>query len=475
MPDDEPTTIPLRPGPRRRFSLRTLTTRTVLASCLAALVSVLVTAAIAFPWAVRQSNNATRTALAHTAAVAADLFVARPNATVQERFAKEMRKQGIEVWLVRNGVADHPDLPARFVTAITNGQEVTGGSAIINGHLSFVEGRPFADRSGSGMVLAERATTGFGGTGLARLWIALIAGLLAGFLAGGLLARRIAKPIRNAAAAAARLSSGDRSVVLVPEPPTETEDLAHAINGLAAALATSEGRQRDFLLSVSHELRTPLTTIKGYAEALADGVVGAEGAPRVGQTMLTEAGNLERLVDDLLALARLEAADFPLSIITVDLAMLVGSAIEAWSGRCAAVGVELRQELPGVPVLVDTDPGRIRQVIDGLVENALRVVPTGAPVVLGLYPMRPPGCATIEIRDGGPGFSDSDLSMVFERGAMYERYRGVRKVGSGLGLALAAGLVRRLGGAIDVSHAPEGGARFRVVLPVRPYQARTRY
>jgi two-component system sensor histidine kinase BaeS len=263
--------------------------------------------------------------------------------------------------------------------------------------------------------------------------------------------------------------------VLPPEPPAETEDLAHAINGLAAALATSEGRQRDFLLSVSHELRTPLTTIKGYAEALADGVIGEDSTQRVGQTVLVEAGNLERLVTDLLALARLEAADFPLSIITVDLSGLLASVIEAWAGRCAGAGVLLHHELPGVPVPVDTDPGRIRQVIDGLLENALRVVPAGAPVVLALYPQHPPGCATIEIRDGGPGFSDHDLAMVFERGAMYERYRGVRKVGSGLGLALAAGLVRRLGGTIDVSHAPEGGARFSVTLPAGPYQARTQH
>jgi two-component system, OmpR family, sensor kinase len=92
-------------------------------------------------------------------------------------------------------------------------------------------------------------------------------------------------------------------------------------------------------------------------------------------------------------------------------------------------------------------------------------------VVLAAYPVGPTGYATVEVRDGGPGFTDSDLAVAFERGALYERYRGVRKVGSGLGLALAGGLVRRLGGTIAASHAPEGGARFTVRLPV--YQART--
>ena len=76
-----------------------------------------------------------------------------------------------------------------------------------------------------------------------------------------------------------------------------------------------------------------------------------------------------------------------------------------------------------------------------------------------------PDYGIIEIRDGGPGFTDADLAVMFERGALYERYRGIRKVGSGLGLALAAGLVRRLGGGIEAGHAPEGGARFTVAMP----------
>jgi len=291
--------------------------------------------------------------------------------------------------------------------------------------------------------------------------------LLAGLLAGVLLARRLARPIRNAARVAVRLSAGDRSVRLRPEPPAEAEDLAHAINALAAALKTSEGRQRDFLLSISHELRTPLTSLKGYAEALADGVVGPEGAQRAGQTMLAEAGNLERLITDLLALARLEAADFPVESVPVELIQLVHGTVESWAARGETAGIRLRTELPSVPVIVYTDPGRVRQVLDGLISNALRIVPAGAPIVLAVRGPAAgvPGHGIVEVRDGGPGFTDADLAVVFERGALYERYRGIRKVGSGLGLALAAGLVRRLGGRIEAGHAPEGGARFTVSLP----------
>jgi two-component system sensor histidine kinase BaeS len=303
---------------------------------------------------------------------------------------------------------------------------------------------------------------------LGSVWIALLAGLVGGILAGAVLARFIARPIKLAAGAAGRLAAGDRSVRISRRGSAESADLADAFNQLAAALQISEGRERDFLLSVSHELRTPLSTIRGYAEALADGVVGADGAEKAGATMLAEAERLDRLISDLLVLSRLEAADLPLDVVSVDLADLIRAAGEAWAARCGPDGPVLRVQVPGHPVLVDTDPGRIRQVLDGLCENALRVVPAGAPLVLAARAGEHAGI--VEVRDGGPGFTDEDLKVAFERGALNRRYRGIRKVGSGLGLALAARLVARLGGRITAGHAPEGGAMFTVELP---YSTRT--
>jgi two-component system sensor histidine kinase BaeS len=115
-----------------------------------------------------------------------------------------------------------------------------------------------------------------------------------------------------------------------------------------------------------------------------------------------------------------------------------------------------------------TDPGRIRQVVDGLCENALRVVPPGGALVLAA---RAADRAVVEVRDGGPGLTDDDLAVAFQRGVLHRRYQGARVGSSGLGLALAARLVARLGGDIDAGHAPEGGARFTVALP---YEALTR-
>jgi two-component system sensor histidine kinase BaeS len=468
MPD-HPELTQLLPIVRRRPLGRTLTARAVLAACVVAVVSVLVTALIAVPIAVRAVERQARESLEQQAQVAAKLLRPRLGSGRtgdEERLIRQLRTEEIDAYLIRAGQPDRSGLPPQIVARVAAGENVSVRRPVA-GRPSIVVGRALPD--GNGIVLTSPRPRGLWRQVMRIVWLPLLAGLAAGVGAGVLIARRLVRPIRNAATAAARLRAGDRRVRVPVEPPQEAADLAYALNDLAAALATSEGRQREFLLSVSHELRTPLTAIRGYAEALADGVVAAEAAQRAGQTMLAEAEHLDRLVSDLLALARLEAADFPLAPARIDLAALVRDAAEAWGGRCAAAGVVLRVDLPASEVSAFTDPGRIRQVVDGLLENALRILPAGAPLVLAAWPT--PSGAVLEVRDGGPGLADDDLAVAFERGALRQRYEGVRKVGSGLGLALAAGLVRRLGGTIEAGHAPEGGARFTVVLP--PYEPRT--
>jgi two-component system sensor histidine kinase BaeS len=450
---------------------RTLTAQVVGVTAATAVVAVIITAVVALPLAVHSANREARAELVDKSALAVELLAGeRPAA--RERIVRQLRRDDIAVYLIRRGVVDRAGLPDRVV------QQVAGGALVntrgrVDGRSTFIVGRPLSGNAG-GVVLTRPAIAGTAGLVLSGVWLALLAGLLGGVGAGAVLARFIARPIRQAAAAAAHLSAGDRSVRLTGGGPAEAAELAAAFNQLAAALATSEGRERDFLLSVSHELRTPLSTIRGYAEALADGVVGADGVPKAGATMVAEADRLDRLIADLLVLSRLEAADLPLDVVRVDLVELVRAAAEAWAPRCAPDGPRLLVELPPEPVLVDTDPGRVRQVVDGLCENALRIVPQGAPLVLAVR--AGPRAGVLEVRDGGPGFTDDDLAVAFQRGALHQRYRGIRKVGSGLGLALAARLVARLGGRIEAGHAAEGGARFTVELPYPdrdPYRTRT--
>jgi two-component system sensor histidine kinase BaeS len=261
------------------------------------------------------------------------------------------------------------------------------------------------------------------------------------------------------------MGAGRRDVVVAPEGPQEIADIAIALNRLSAALGESEGRQREFFLTVSHELRTPLTSIKGYAEALADGVVEPDDVPQVAGVVRGEADHLDRLVADLLDLARLGAVDVAVEPVDLDLAELGADAASVWSARAERVGVRFAAEIVAGATAVRTDPVRVRQIIDNLMENALRVTGEGAPVVLRVGPVPEPGWLEVEVRDGGPGLTADDLSVAFEPGELHTRYRGIRKVGSGVGLALVARLAERLGGRAEAGIAPEGGAAFRVLLP----------
>jgi signal transduction histidine kinase len=439
---------------------RTLTAQVIGVTVATAVISVILTALVALPFAVRSANNQARDELIEKSALAVELL-ATERPVARERIVRQLRQDDIAVYLIRRGVVDRPGLPQRVV------QQVAGGTLVdtrgrVDDQPTLIVGRPLSGNS-SGVVLTRPVTTGTAGSILGGVWLALLAGLLGGALAGALLARFIVRPIRQAAAAAGRLSAGDRSVRLPGSATAEAAELAGAFNQLAAALQTSEGRERDFLLSVSHELRTPLSTIRGYAEALADGVLDGDGVTGAGMLMVGEADRLDRLIADLLVLSRLEAADLPLDIVAVDLTELMHAAAQAWAPRLIPDGPRLLVELPDSAVLVQTDPGRIRQVIDGLCENALRIVPQGAPLVLAVRAAG--GAGIIEVRDGGPGFTDDDLAVAFQRGALHQRYRGIRKVGSGLGLALAERLVHRLGGTIEAGHAAEGGARFTVAIP----------
>lgn len=167
-------------------------------------------------------------------------------------------------------------------------------------------------------------------------------------------------------------------------------------------------------------------------------------------------------MNDLLDLARLGAEDFRLDVTTVDLTALVSDAGAVWRSRCRREGVEFRADVPAVPVVVRTDPRRLRQVLDGLAENALRVTPAGAPIVFSLTTSA--GSAVLQVRDGGPGLSEEDYQLAFHRGVLHSRYAGLRPVGTGIGLALVHGLVARMGGRIEAGPAPEGGACFAVTL-----------
>ncbi len=297
-----------------------------------------------------------------------------------------------------------------------------------------------------------------------RVLLALGIGVVAAIAAGWIFARLLTRPLRRTAAVAAAMGAGDRTARVEVAGPAEIADVAASVNDLADALQRSESRQREFLTSVSHELRTPLAGIAGQADALVDGLVPPDEVPEVAGIIRAEASRMERLVSDLLDLARLGADTFRVELLPVDLSGLLTAMAAVWRVRCGARSVPLVLAVPTEPVVVQTDPRRIRQVLDGLAENALRLLPAGRPLVLSVT-AADQGGAVLQVRDGGPGLTPEDYPVAFDRGVLNDRYRGTRPVGAGLGLALARQLVERLGGSIEAGPAAEGGVAMTIRLP----------
>ncbi|HZS30166.1 MAG TPA: HAMP domain-containing sensor histidine kinase [Gaiellaceae bacterium] len=293
------------------------------------------------------------------------------------------------------------------------------------------------------------------------LLLAAAAGGLLAALAAFLLARRISRPVDRIAAAARSLTRGTHPEPVPVEGASEIATLAVAFNALVEQLQRAQEAERNFLLSVSHELKTPLTAIRGYAEAVEDGVVD----PREAATTVTaEARRLERLVKDLLDLARMNRTDFSVHNSEIDLAEVVEDAVRRYRPQADGFGVRLTAVTDGVALGI-ADADRVLQVVSNLVENALRLTPPGGEVRVVAAP------GTLRVEDTGPGLRAADREHAFERFYLHERYGRERPVGSGLGLAIVKELTLAMGGSVDVESRPGELTVFTVRLRV-PVAAR---
>jgi signal transduction histidine kinase len=294
------------------------------------------------------------------------------------------------------------------------------------------------------------------------LLIAAAAGGLLAALAAFLLARRISQPVDRIAAAARTLASGTHPEPVPVEGATEIATLAGAFNDLAAQLQQAQEAERTFLLSVSHELKTPLTAIRGYAEAVQDGAVDPRDAAA---TVASEARRLERLVRDLLDLARMNRTDFSVQNTEIDLGEVAEDAVRRYGKQAHSFGVALWAvtESPA-PAIGDAD--RVLQIVSNLVENALRLTPPGGEVRVVAAP------GLLRVEDTGPGLAEDDTERAFERFYLHERYGRERQVGTGLGLAIVKELTLAMGGDVDVDSRPDALTVFSVRLGVPNVAAR---
>jgi two-component system OmpR family sensor kinase len=280
------------------------------------------------------------------------------------------------------------------------------------------------------------------------------------------LARRLTRPIHTIQRAAAQLATGDLSARA--ELPAHTDEelaaLADALNTMAAQLDQARGSERAFLLSISHDLRTPLTSIRGYAEALADGTLDdadPRDRKRAASIIGAEGRRLERLVRDLLELSQLDSHQFSLHPRPCDATELVRDAAEAFSPQARELGIALNVR-SGEALPVDLDPERLAQIIANLIENALKYA--AAQVEVYAAPQGT-GHLAIVVVDDGPGIPPDQTARVFERLYTVRETAG-RAVGTGLGLAIVRELAAAMGGSARAEAAPGGGTRFVVTVPL---------
>ncbi len=300
---------------------------------------------------------------------------------------------------------------------------------------------------------------------LPLLFFASLIVLALAFAVASWLARRLMRPVREVERAAGQLASGDLSARadVPPEADAELAALAQTLNNMAGALEHADESERAFLLSISHDLRTPLTSIRGYADALADGTLddaNPEDRKRAATVIGSEAKRLERLVRDLLDLARLDGRQFSLNIHPCDATELVKSSVDAFAPQAAELGVRLSM-LSSQPMPVEADAERLAQVVANLVENALKYANTRVDVYTAEYS---PSEVAIVVTDDGPGIPADKLGRVFDRLYTVRDAPG-RAVGTGLGLAIVRELAAAMGGRTWADASPDGGSRFVVALP----------
>jgi signal transduction histidine kinase len=215
--------------------------------------------------------------------------------------------------------------------------------------------------------------------------------------------------------------------------------------------------ERNFLMSVSHELRTPLTAIRGHISALLEGVVSDPDQAQASlETVEAEATRLERLVGDILDLAKLDTNRFTVTREEVDMGSLLDQAYETYRDEARRRSIDYRREAVDRPVIT-SDGDRVLQVVGNLLSNAFRATPDGGRIELGLAQQN--GSVHVTVQDSGPGIPAENRERLFRP------FVSESGSGTGLGLAIAKELSAALGGRLDLESEVGQGSRFELVLP----------
>ncbi len=305
---------------------------------------------------------------------------------------------------------------------------------------------------------------------LPRLSLAGGVAALVAVIVASLLASRITNPIAQMTRASEAMAQGDLQQRVEGEGDDEIGTLARAFNQMSAQVSRSNRAMRDLLANVSHELKTPLTSIRGFAQAMVDGMATKpEDYADMAGSIYDEAERIRVLVDDLLYLSEIESGTLQLTLDQVDVDAVVADTARRFRYQAEEAGVEVRLALDGGSITADAR--RIEQVLANLTENAIRFAPRGSEVLLRTYRLdrfdggRPGGEVAVEVHNGGRPIPPEHLPYLFERFYQADQSRSDERH-KGLGLSIVRELVQAHEGRVDVESSADAGTVFTVRLPV---------
>ena len=296
-------------------------------------------------------------------------------------------------------------------------------------------------------------------------WGGLIA-LLTSIIFSLILSNWISKPLKRISMEAGQVAQGEARPI-PPEGPEEVRQLAVTFNDMARQVQASQQSQKDFVANVSHELKTPLTAIQGFAQAIKDGTVQTDiEVDQAAEVIQSEASRMDRLVTDLLTLAKMDAGTATFSMQMTDLNALLRSAARKFTPLAEKAGLELTITFSSVEAPVKADPDRLMQVLDNLLTNAIKFTPQGGQISLTCQVDEE--FVSLHIEDTGPGIPPEEQERIFERFYQVDKARtGGGARGYGLGLAISKQIIENHGGSLSLSSESGVGSHFVVKLPLQ--------
>jgi signal transduction histidine kinase len=276
------------------------------------------------------------------------------------------------------------------------------------------------------------------------------------------LSRRILSPVRALTSAARQFGKGDFTRRVIYEGKGEIGELAHSFNSMAENLEKNEQLRRNMVADVAHELRTPISNLKGYLEAISDGIVKPDEATI--HSLNEEASSLSHLVTDLQELTLADAGTLKIIVQPEDISHLVKETVIAIQAKAVNKELSVAASLPDNLPIVDIDAHRIKQVLNNLLDNA--IAHTGKGGKINVTSRQQGDKLYISVIDTGEGIPPKDLPMIFERFYRVDKSRTRATGGSGLGLTIAKRLVEAHGGTIEVTSQLGKGSTFTFSVPI---------